>query len=174
MTLDTSRRPNAPVRPWVGLLARWLDVGVWSLLAGTLHLLLEPFLPAVPPLLLFLIVLFLYNFVEALSLAIYGTTFGKWLLKVRVRTSAGDRLSFGRALRRALSVWLKGLAAGVPVLIPFALAAAHWRLAENGVTDWDRDGDLQVRHGRIGVLRGVATGLLLAGWVFLTVRGLVI
>ena len=174
MTLDTSRRPNAPVRPWVRMLARWLDVAVWFLLAGTLRLLLEPILPAVPALLLFLIVLFLYNFVEALSLAVYGTTFGKWLLKVRIRTSTGDRLSFGLALRRSLSVWLKGLAAGVPVLIPFALAAAHWRLAENGATDWDREGNLQVHHGRIGVWRAAAATLLLAGWTFMTVRGLVI
>jgi uncharacterized RDD family membrane protein YckC len=164
--------PDVPqVRPWIRFLARGIDINLWLLLLGTLWAVLDPFLPDLPWLVVTLAGLLVYNVVEAASFALYGTTPGKWLLRVYVRTAAGDHLGFRRALGRAFAVYFKGYALGIPFLNLIAMAAAYARLNEHKQTDWDRGGRFRVTHGRVGTLRALVVILLVLGYLSLSVVG---
>lgn len=98
---------------------------------------------------------------EALLLSSLKQTCGKWLLQTFVYDLKVDRLSFGRVLRRCILVWLKGLAAGIPLLIPFALALAYRDLAGRGCTSWDEAESFFVAHRPAGAIRITAAALFL-------------
>src|SRR5207253_2080945 len=75
--------------------------------------------------------------VESFFLALTGTTPGKWLFGLSVKHCNGSRLTFGQAFWRAVMVFLQGLGCGL--LAPFAMPWAFWRIANDGITPWDRD-----------------------------------
>ncbi len=77
-------------------------------------------------------------FLEAATLTRWGTSPGKALLALRVRTERQARPELTTAARRSLLVWWRGLAAGVPVLVPFSAGAALTQLRRRGVAPWDR------------------------------------
>jgi uncharacterized RDD family membrane protein YckC len=175
---DTERRdpgdPDVPqVRPWIRFLARGIDINLWLLLVYIFYYAIRPLLPGIPDGVLAMIGLFLYNFVEPVSFALYGTTVGKWFLKVYVRTVTGEHLTYGRALGRTFGIWIKGLALGIPLLNLIAMGIAFGRLTENKVTDWDREGRFRVYHGRVGALRTVIMTLLVLCWLTLTIAGFI-
>ncbi|MGQ9617403.1 MAG: RDD family protein [Candidatus Aminicenantia bacterium] len=62
---------------------------------------------------------------------------GKWLLRTTVRDSAGQKLTFSRALNRIFSIWLKGMGAGLPIVNPITLHIAYDKLIEEVVASWD-------------------------------------
>ena len=98
---------------------------------------------------------------EALLLSGWTQTCGKWLLQTFVYDLKADRMGFGRALRRSILVWLRGLAAGLPPLIPFTLALAYRDLASKGCTSWDEAESFFVAHRPVGAVRGAAAALFL-------------
>jgi uncharacterized RDD family membrane protein YckC len=75
--------------------------------------------------------------VEAILVALFAATPGKWLFALTVRRQDGSRLSFGQAVRRSLLVFVYGLGAGF--LAPLTQLWAFWRLANDGDTTWDRE-----------------------------------
>lgn len=109
---------SAVVAVWIGVLTQ---ADLWVL--GGLGLLLGPFCGALG---------------EAIAVTHWGTTPGKALLALRIRTERQARPPFPAALRRAVLVWWRGLAAGVPPLMPVAAVVAGRRLAREGIAPWDR------------------------------------
>ncbi|MBM3784638.1 MAG: RDD family protein [Acidobacteria bacterium] len=95
--------------------------------------------------------------VEALMLASWGTTPGKFVLDVRVK---GD-LAFGRTLNRSAQVFIKGMAAAIPIVALFSMVRSYKRLMNRGVTAWDEATGLQVAHGPVTPLRMLAAALLI-------------
>jgi hypothetical protein len=89
---------------------------------------------------------------EAVLLATWGFTPGKWLLRVSVRDARGDRLDPRAALRRAVVVWTFGLAMSQTIGLVTGLLARR-RLRRDGATYWDTLDGHRVTHGRIGPLR---------------------
>jgi uncharacterized RDD family membrane protein YckC len=79
-----------------------------------------------------------YAFVEALALARWGTSPGKALCALRVRTERQARPPFVTAAQRSLLVWWHGLGAGIPLLTPFTAATSLRGLWRRGVARWDR------------------------------------
>ncbi|UMY17079.1 RDD family protein [Methylobacterium organophilum] len=75
----------------------------------------------------------------------FGATPGKALLGLRVLRD-GRRIDRGTALRRELSVALRGQAVGLPVLDGVATALAYRRLTKTGRTAWDEAQALTVHH----------------------------
>ncbi len=159
--------------PWLRFCARMIDVQLWGVLVATLLMAFAPLLPKIPNWVTGMVSLFLYNFVEAIAFALYGTTIGKWFLRIDVRTATGDVLTFGRALGRVFSIWFRGMGLGIPLVNLFAMAACHGRLKSRGITEWDREGRFRVIHGPLGTGRRILLVVLVVLYVGLAVAGTV-
>ena len=158
------------VRPWIRLWARIIDTGIVSLAiafpVSFLMLLIVaviiPFLSSgtasvllfVFPVILGTVLLFVYCFIEPIFFAVFGTTPGKALLGIDVRTQTGGRLSYSQAMRRSLRVWFYGLGMGINIVVFITLLVAQHNLTHKKIATWDRLGNFRVVHRRIGVLRG--------------------
>ncbi len=124
--------------PVARLLARFVDGGLYAVLYGGVIAMRDlPYdaaliLMANP--LLWLPLLFL----EAWMLSTWGTTPGKALMGIRV-TTFGEvpRLSYLRALMRAVMVFTLGLGLMVPQLLLIMLGFEYWMLRRRGITPWD-------------------------------------
>lgn len=154
----------ARVRPWVRFFARGMDYNLVSFsigFAGGLGSIigiisqesLDSFLQ-MPDILLFMLAIFLWIFVEPVFLSTWGTTPGKWLFKTTVRALDGNRLTFSQAFSRSASVWLKGYAIGIPLLSFITLLIAYDNITKNGSASWDK-GNFVVLHEKIGIVRTV-------------------
>lgn len=93
----------------------------------------------------------IWIFLEAQLMATWGTTPGKWLLKVRVTDSNFNKLSLSTALKRSFLVWLIGT--GMYVFSFITEIFSYISLKDNGITVWDRMCNCNVRHEKIGYER---------------------
>lgn len=100
--------------------------------------------------------------VEAWCLSQYGTTPGKSLLRIQVSQQGGGFPTFQQALKRALLVYVKGIALGITLPALFTMSLARIRLVQTSTTSWDRDCQTRVEHGEPELWRF----LLLSGMVF--------
>jgi uncharacterized RDD family membrane protein YckC len=164
----------ATPHPWLRFFARMIDVQLWAILVFTVLAAFQPLLPKIPNWVTGMIALFLYNFVEATAFALYGTTTGKWFLRIEVRSATGDTLGFGRALGRVFSIWIRGMGLGIPLVNLFAMAACHGRLKSRGITEWDREGRFRVIHGTLGTGRRIMLVLLVVLCFGLCIAGTII
>lgn len=128
--------------PGVRLAARLVDMSLYTVLVySVLYLQHAPFnmayLPSNPVFWLGMLVL------EALLLCTWGTTPGKALFRLRVRTmdpsrpGQGGKLGFGRAFARALLVFVLGMGMMFSILPIFAMLFSRWQLGRRGITAWD-------------------------------------
>jgi len=148
------------VRPWVRYWARMFDMLLFSLIIGVLFALILiitgidlSYILEFPDFLFGIFIMFLNLFFEPLLLSTWGTTLGKFLLKVKVRNRDGSKLSYKDGFIRTATLWFRGLGLSIPFVSLVTLAVAHGRLVDNHETSWDRDGDFVVSHQRIGLLR---------------------
>ena len=160
-------------RPWVRFWARMIDGALF--VAGTTFLM--PQLLRGPILGLHLLYLpLLFMVLETAFLSAFGGTPGKLLLGTRVLKEGGGRLSLAEAFGRSLSVFVRGQALCLPIAVFFAQIVAWGALTAEGSTTWDAKGNFIVRHGRVGLVRGlvalliVAPTLLFAGNTIASVR----
>lgn len=144
-------------RPWTRFFARGTDyilfTFVLSLLLGLIGV---PFFIA-SPIVAYIVAVFLWCFVEAACIAGWATTPGKWILGVSVHKVGGRKLSYGEALSRALSVWLLGMAAGLPLVMIVTWIVACVKLSNQKVTSWDARGEIAVSHKKLNWFRIVIT-----------------
>ncbi len=159
------------VRPWVRFWARYFDYIVFSLVVGVVFSVVAPSVLDAPEIFLNMLIIFIWVFVEASVLSTWGTTPGKWLLRTTLQDSAGNKLTFSRALNRSFSVWWRGIGIGFPIVSLITLIVAHVKLTKEGVTTWDRDGGFVVSHKKIGAIRVIVTILffLLASFCLLLI-----
>lgn len=146
------------IRPWVRYWARMFDICLFSLGVGLLIGIFAPqaFSEKGSDLLFGIVLLFGWVFVEALLLSTFGTTPGKWLLKIRLTPPSGSAMSYSAALSRSIKVWWRGLGIGFPPVSLITLIVAQGRLTRNAITSWDREGAFVVSHEQIGAGRVLA------------------
>ena len=159
------------VRPWVRYWARYFDYLVFSLIVGFILGVIAPSVLDIPEIILGMLIIFIWVFVEASLLSSWGTTPGKWLLRTTLRDSAGNKLTFYRTLNRSFSVWWRGMGIGFPIVTLITLIVAHGKLTKEGVTTWDREGGFVVSHKKIGALRVIVTILFFIGFILLIALG---
>lgn len=169
-----SPSPPAPsdVRPWVRYWARHLDLFTWSFLLGVVALFAVPSLldtEGLADILVGMGISFSWVFAEAALLSTWGTTPGKWLLRITVRGPTGATLGFEEALGRSFAVWWMGLGAGFPIAYLITMGVAHGKLTSAGVTTWDREGGFRVNHALVGPYRSLAAVLFFVGVFVLAV-----
>jgi len=76
-------------------------------------------------------------FVSGIALGVFGTTPGKLIFGIRVRTMAGGRLSVFDAIQRDMMVYLKGLALGIPLISLITIVVAYVTLKRQNEMSWD-------------------------------------
>jgi uncharacterized RDD family membrane protein YckC len=108
-------------------------------------------------------------FLESLLLSSWGTTPGKWLMGVKVRTEAGEKLSFPAAAKRWLLVFVIGRGLGIPIVSLITLFRAAEDLQEEGITTWDEMMDLTVTRRQVNALRWTLGVLLWLGMMALAI-----
>ena len=159
------------IRPWVRYWARFLDnlliLPIIALLFGIsdsyfTHKIID-FLHKTHVYLFYIFCVISEIFVEAALLSTWGYTPGKWLLKVKVRDVFGEKITYIKALKRAVSVFIFGLGGGIPILSIFTLATAYKQLTNDKITIWDKKGCFVVTHRTIGFLRAAVAIVLIIG-----------
>lgn len=161
-----------PTRPWVRYWARMFDLYVFGLIGGFfLGIIVPQFLEKANEIVLGMIFVFIWIFVESLLLSSFQTTPGKWLLKTRLVTASGAQINFSQALSRSLKVWWRGLGTGFPIAALITLLVANRNLTRDGITSWDREADFIVTHETIGVPRVLAAIAFFIGFFILVVIG---
>jgi len=177
-----SGRTSEP-RPWHRLAARLFDYAIWGLVLALLLSQLRAFgaisdtvahwltHPLVAPIL----ITASWIPIEALLITAVGTTPGKWLFGIYLQFSISNAYArrdtsaqLLRGLRRAVRVWVEGVACGFPLIAPVLVAVAHEKLAEHQETDWDFAEDCLVTHGPAGVVNTVTgvCGLASMMWLY--------
>jgi uncharacterized RDD family membrane protein YckC len=134
---------NRP-RPWLRFWARSIDMLLYTQLNAWLlisFIVLSQksmsglFIGAV----LFLIIEFGgWIFIEAAFLSFFGSSFGHWLFKTKVRNQDGSRLTYKQALKR--SAWILCVGLGFNVLAPITYLIAYFDLNRKRQSFWDRRG----------------------------------
>ena len=165
--------PSGPqVRPWVRYFARTSDYFFFSMTFGGIAMMLVPALAEMNDNVLGLLSLFIYNFIEPVMLAVFGTTPFKALLGVRVRNQDGSKLSYGRGLRRTFLLWFRGVGLGIPLVGLFTCIHSYKVLNRDGITSWDADGNFSVTHKEIKWWQWLILGVIAVGFARLMALGL--
>lgn len=148
--------------PWMRMVARFFDYAwfflilwggrVW--LHGTLPLgRFESFIP---------FEFFAWIPIEALFLALWGKTPGKFFLKIKLRHGRSSRLEFMIAIKRSFNVWLRGLGMMIPVINGFCLLVAYYRLKTFQTTTWDKEERIVLTSAPVGRWRIIAASFFTA------------
>ncbi|HSI61865.1 MAG TPA: RDD family protein [Candidatus Saccharimonadia bacterium] len=166
-------------QPWLRFWARMIDL-IWFCCAFFIivHMLMPEamkqitifavrwYIPMEPFILLF------YVPVEAWMLSRYGTTPGKSLLRIQVRTLPGALPTFRQAAHRSFLVCIKGLALGLPFISMLVMLWWKLQLAQARPTPWDETAETRVEHGepegwRYMLLVGIVLGVTMTFILFL-------
>lgn len=78
------------------------------------------------------------SIVSGIVLGAFGTTLGKSIFGIRIRTFRGEKLSISDALSRDLNVYIKGMGLGIPIVSLITMLTAYWRLRERQQMSWDK------------------------------------
>jgi hypothetical protein len=95
--------------------------------------------------------LIFWMLIEGIYLSVFGTTPGKKLFKIKVRTVEDGRLTVKQSFQRAFLVWYRGMGLGLGIAQVIANIIGGNRLSATGVTTWDRDLKLIVTHEKVGL-----------------------
>lgn len=148
-------------RPWIRWWARLFDYLLFAFFCSFILSHFAPDILEAEEIVLGMLVIFGWVFVEALLLSTWGTTPGKYLLKISLRDSRNQILSFNKAFKRSMYVWSAGMGIGYPILALVTLIMGYRTLNIQGITKWDEAGNLVVTHEKIGFIRVLLTvGLL--------------
>jgi len=153
LVIEAPARPRP--HPWIRYFARSFDfalaVAVFLLGARLADVPLER--PAAY--FLGMLVYGVYFAIEAVMISKLGTTPGKALFHVSVESAGGGTPSFHQSWRRSLGVYVRGVAFGIPLVMPLAQLFSYFQLVREGQTSWDRDFQCRVKHGEITAGRAV-------------------
>jgi uncharacterized RDD family membrane protein YckC len=130
--------------PWARYWARFLDIQINNL---ALALLVRNFFPVLVSKPIFygtggsyilgLLLLPASLILDAACQAIVGTTIGKAITGIRVETIDHRKLSIDVAMRRNLSVYLRGLILGLPLISFAGCLLAYNHIQKYRITTWD-------------------------------------
>lgn len=109
------------------------------------------------------ILIILFPIYEASLISGFGSTPGKSLMGIRLRTADGGKPSFSQAYGRSLGAYVLGQGAGIPVANLIAMIIAYTRLTADGVTSWDRGAELVYETRPVNFLRWTLGIILVLG-----------
>lgn len=83
---------------------------------------------------------------EALTLALWGTTPGKWIFGLEVRDRQGRRPTLSGSFKRQIGLAVYGYGLGLPFIAPFTMFMARRAANRGEVSAWDRSLGYEVRR----------------------------
>lgn len=113
-----------------------------------------------------------WHLLEGLLIHLFGTTPGKAIFGIRVTQASGSPVGLWAGWGRSFYVWIAGFGLGIFPFTIIGMTLALLRLLSTGMTIWDRQLQLQVRHAPIGpgrILLAVAVFFLLVALRSITV-----
>jgi uncharacterized RDD family membrane protein YckC len=102
---------------------------------------------------------------EVLVLSIFGSTLGKYLLNIDLISNDGSRVSFGSATVRGFSLWIKGLAFGLPLANMITAVAAASKIRKDGNAAWDNDSKINIEYRPLSMTKTALAVLLIAALI---------
>jgi uncharacterized RDD family membrane protein YckC len=151
----------------VGLTIEATTPSLFHLLFGANGILVNPIISSVAT---FAIVVPLL----AVLLGLSGTTLGKWIFGVRVTRTDGRPIGIAKALERELTVFLKGVGLGIPLVALITHIVGYKTLTREGQASWDAGAGWVVTHRPAGNVRTTLFVIGVVAWVatILTIRAL--
>jgi len=107
--------------------------------------------------------------IEALCLHYWGYTPGKWVMRIEVTDEWGQRMNLQQSLRRSVDVAIRGMGLGIPILNVFTQVHSLLRLTSHGITPWDEQKRVVVRHPPLEMWRWLA---LLVALIWIAKEGM--
>jgi hypothetical protein len=165
---DRIAQPSPSSHPWRRFFARQFDILVIALILGIL-------IEVTAPNSVFSSII-QNNFgaqilscvalvpVEVTFIGVFGTTIGKALYAIRIERNDAAPLNFSESFSRALSVYVRGLCLGIPLLSLFTAYSSYEELKKTGSTRWDKKLKCKVETGQLGAAR---ITLLIVFWTVL-------
>jgi len=159
-------------RPWRRCLARFVDLNLFgNIVLLCLLLSLNVATPAIGsaingyllnPITSGAILLLAWLPFECVIVSLTGSTPGKWLFGIGIRSSTGSKLPFGDSLKRYISMMIQGAGLCIPIVAFFTAIYSYGQLTSKGTTAWDKASNAVVSHteplswryvaGTVGVL----------------------
>ncbi len=164
---DDEEVSGPQVRPWARYWARSMDYLLFCSLVGGVGFWLWPEVSEVDDTFLGVALLLIYNFVEPIFLTVFGTTPFKALLRIRIRTRDGSKLSYLQGLSRCFAIWLRGEGLGIPIATLITSIMSYNRLSGEGITSWDQNGGFRVTHQTIQWWRWLLLVASIVGFSYL-------
>lgn len=96
------------------------------------------------------VLLLLGLIIDALVIAWFGTTLGKWIFRLSVRGMDGSKVPLSGLIQRSFGIWIHGYALMVPLLNLWFLWRSYCRAAESQRCRWDEPRLLIVEQQPIG------------------------
>jgi len=155
------------VRPWVRYWARYIDIIIFAIVFSVFLAIFMPSVLETSDIVLGILIAFAWVFAESVLLSTWGTTPGKWLLRVSLSGPNGNSIDFSTALNRSFVVWFRGFGMGIPIILLFTLISSYSHLTKEGTTSWDRDGHFTVSHGEVGVIRIMVAVIIFISFLIL-------
>lgn len=164
---------SAPAAPWRRFFARFIDL--WVIGLPTVFLVAFFLAPLWPGFALWLqqpgadvalgfLVIPLVLVIEAGIFGLFGTTLGKGLLGIHVKTSTAQKPSFSEYLSRQHRVYWYGLGTGFPLVSFFTYVRQYRRLKAGKTASYD-EGLFTVTAEKIGFLRSAVAVTVVAALV---------
>ena len=97
---------------------------------------------------------------EAIVVSIFGSSPGKSLAGISLRTEAGKKLPIGKSLIRSLQAFAQGQGLGIPIIALFTHLAAYDAVKKQGIADWDKALSVEYRSQAISLVRWIFLGTL--------------
>ncbi len=142
------------VKPWTRFWARNFDMLLHGIIIGAIWTFIhEDSFDSIPNDIYTVMYAIVWMMIEWGYMTKIGTTPGKFIMGIHVKTKNGERLSQDLAFKRARLVWLRGMAIGVGIIQLIANYIAYKNLKNDRATTWDRDLELHVTHKQIGLFR---------------------
>lgn len=175
--------PLEPVTPWRRYGARILDLSLngvfgWFII-GTSFYQLAPvsadrFFASMNPVMDILLTVLVGIVITGILIGFSGSSIGKWVFGIRVTDVEGRPIGVIAGIIRDLSVWIKGLGFGLPIISLITMYLSYQRLKEKGTTSWDESGNYRVSHRPSGPFQYVLNiiGIMLILFINAFVRSL--
>ncbi len=100
-----------------------------------------------------LLLLFYLIFFEPMMFSTFGTTPGKFLLGIKIRTLSGNKISYATGIKRGFLIWLNGMGMGIPFIALFTMIIAYNKLKKNKITSWDEKCGISIMHDQLSIFR---------------------
>lgn len=170
----------SPPAPWRRYFARMFDLTVFGVIAWFLvgyawysiaPLQADNFFNQLNPTVDAILTICLGSLVSGLVLGFTGTTPGKSIFGVRVKTLKGHSIGVANGIARDFTIFIKGLGFGIPLISFVTLVLAYRYLKEHKVMSWDA-GQFTVTYRRNNIAQIAMTiaGIIL----YLVIIGLVV